>query len=147
MLAKIFFIFLASTVLYQLSVHCYHSNIQHINKNNAKSVENALILHHPFIPHLHHNILIMQVSINILDVVSLCVSHYSFSYSVTNTFLRCYRSEAVAGSMKGHCLVNLQIRHYIFQVAIGRLIGKNIFWQGSPFPSRATTTADTIGIL
>lgn len=109
-----------------LSSYYLKSVFQRINYNNAESVENAPLLHHPLIPHLHHNILIMQVSINILDIITLCVPHDSFGYPVTNTFLRSKGSEAVAGSMEGHCLVNLQVRHYIFQIPIGRLIG---YWQ------------------
>ena len=68
----------------------------------------------------------MQVRINILDVVALCMPHDSLGYPVANIFLRSQRSEAVAGSMEGHRLVNLQVRHNIFQVPISRLIG---YWQ------------------
>ena len=49
-------------------------------------MENVLILHHPFFSHLLHNILIMQMRINILDVITLCVPHYSLGYSVTDAF-------------------------------------------------------------
>ena len=86
-------------------------------------MENALILPLPLSSHLLYNILIMQVRINILDVVTFCVPHYSFCYPVTNTFLCSNSSETMPCPVKGHCLINLQICHYIFQITVCRLIG------------------------
>ena len=86
-------------------------------------MENALILHHPFISHLLHNILIMQMRINILDIITLCVPHYSLGYSVTDAFLCSNCSETMPCPVEGHCLIYFQISHYIFQITVCRLIG------------------------
>ena len=98
-------------------------------------------LHNPLITYFLHNIFTMQVDKNILDIIIFCIPHNSLGYPVTNTLFRCYRSEGMARSIEGHCLIDLQICCNIFQITIGGLIGdRQIFWHSSPFPSRATTT-------
>ena len=49
----------ASFILSTLHPHYQVEDLQHIISINAESVENALILHHPLISHLLHNVLIM----------------------------------------------------------------------------------------
>ena len=81
------------------------------------------LLYDPFAYHFLNYVFIMQMDINVLDLISFCMSHYSFRNAVINPFACSYRPKCMPGSMKGHLFLNMQVLHDTLQVTISRLIG------------------------
>lgn len=63
------------------------------------------------------------MSINIFDFVTFGMSHNTFGNTVPNTFFRSDSKETMLCAMKGYCLVDFGISHYLFEIAVSGLIG------------------------